>query len=229
MEAEEVVAIWNGRAAGSPGPQTDAVLLTGERAREEAFKRHAPGRRVLHLATHGFFAPSACLLAPLDAMGLSRSGPSPADPLVAGENPLLLSGLALTGANRRDQRSAAGMEDGILTAEEVASLDLRGVEWAVLSGCDTGAGPVLSGEGVLGLRRTFAIAGARTLILSLWSIDDQAGRTWIRGLYEARLSGLSTPAAVRKANLDAIQVRRRAGVTTHPFFWGPFVASGDWR
>ena len=81
----------------------------------------------------------------------------------------------------------------------------------------------------MGLRRAFEIAGAGTLIMSLWSVEDDATRLWMRGLYEARLGGLSTSAAVRKASLDMLEADRRSGRTTHPFFWGAFVAAGDWR
>jgi CHAT domain-containing protein len=141
---------------------------------------------------------------------------------------LLLSGLALAGANRRESAPDDG-EDGILTAEEVASLDLSGVEWAVLSACETGIGQVQAGEGVLGLRRAFEVAGARTLILSLWPVEDAAAREWMRGLYEGRLEGLTTAEAVRQASLKVIQRRRQAGRSAHPAFWGAFVATGDWR
>ena len=104
--------------------------------------------------------------------------------------------MALAGAN---QRQATGLdeEDGILTAEEIAALDLSGVEWAVLSACDTGIGEVKAGEGVLGLRRAFQVAGARTLIMSLWPVEDQVARDWMRQLYRARLVlGLTTIDAV---------------------------------
>ena len=67
----------------------------------------------------------------------------------------------------------------MLTAEEVAALNLNGVEWAVLSGCDTGVGEVRAGEGVFGLRRAFQVAGARTVIMSLWPVEDQATVRWM--------------------------------------------------
>src|SRR5437867_1250613 len=102
------------------------------------------------------------------------------------ENPLLLSGVALSGANNHITATSA-QDDGILTAEEVASLNLQATDWAVLSACDTGVGAVKAGEGVFGLRRAFQIAGARTVIMSLWSIDDQAARQWMRALYQDRL------------------------------------------
>src|SRR6185295_18826281 len=113
------------------------------------------------------------------------------------ESPLMLSGLALAGANRR---AAAGPDDddGILTAEEVTGLNLDGVEWAVRSACDTGLGEVKVGEGVLGLRRAFQVAGVRTVIMSLWSVEDQAALDWMRALYSGRLQKhLTTAEAMR--------------------------------
>jgi CHAT domain-containing protein len=135
----------------------------------------------------------------------------------------------MAGANRR---AAAGPEedDGILTAEEVASLNLEGTEWAVLSACDTGLGEFKAGEGVLGLRRAFQIAGARTVIMSLWSVDDQATRVWMRALYDGRLNKrLNTADAVREASLAVLRARRSSGLSTHPFYWAAFVAAGDWH
>jgi CHAT domain-containing protein len=100
---------------------------------------------VLHLATHGFFLGGKCASA-FDDSELPRKQ----TPVPVGENPLLLSGLALAGANHR-QAAGSDEEDGILTAEEIGALDLRGVEWAVLSACDTGVGEVKAGEGVMGV------------------------------------------------------------------------------
>ena len=229
-EAENVAALWRNLgsdAAADPSAQ----LLTGRAADEPAFKRLGPGRRVLHLATHGFFLGGECASA-LDGSrgvgGLStrkRPMASHASP----ENPLLLSGLVLAGANRR---AAAGPDedDGILTSEEVAAMDLEGVEWAVLSACDTGLGELRAGEGVFGLRRAFQGAGVRTVIMSLWSVEDQATRVWMRALYEARLKQkLDTADAVRHASLTMLRDRRARGQSTHPFYWASFVAAGDWR
>ena len=145
------------------------------------------------------------------------------------DNPLLLSGLGLAGAN---QRAAAGPkdEDGILTAEEVASLNLDGVEWAVLSACETGLGVVRAGEGVFGLRRAFQVAGVHTVIMSLWQVEDESARAWMRALYEGRLKKkLNTAQAVQQASLTVLRDRRAAGQSTHPFYWAGFAAAGDWR
>ena len=116
------------------------------------------------------------------------------------------------------------------TAEEVAALDLNGVEWAVLSGCDTGVGEVRAGEGVFGLRRAFQAAGARTVIMTLWPVDDQSTTELMRQLYQARfVEGLTSDRAMRAASLSVLRARRAAGRSTHPFFWAAFLAAGDWR
>ncbi|HET7225632.1 MAG TPA: CHAT domain-containing protein, partial [Candidatus Eisenbacteria bacterium] len=146
-----------------------------------------------------------------------------------GENPLLFSGLALAGANLR-ARAAPGAGDGILTAQEIATLDLDGVDWAVLSACRTGVGEVVAGEGVLGLRRAFLLAGARSVVTSLWSVGDQGARAWMAALYRHRLLHKATTcAAVRAATLESLRARRARGQSTHPFHWAAFVALGDWR
>lgn len=190
----------------------DAVELTGPAAATARFKSLAPGRRVIHLAVHGFFAGEDC------------------SDEVQNENPLLLSGIALSGANRHAQPKSGGDDGGILTAEEIAGLDLRGVEWAVLSACDTGLGKVSQSEGVFGLRRAFQIAGAHSVVMSLWPVEDVATREWMQTLYEQRLSRrLDTASAVRQASLLTLKKRRAAGQATHPFYWAGFVAAGDWR
>ena len=118
----------------------------------------------------------------------------------------------------------------MLTAEEVAALNLNGVEWAVLSGCDTGVGEVRAGEGVFGLRRAFQVAGARTVIMSLWPVEDQATVRWMTALYEGRfMKKLSTVDAVREAGLAVLRERRATGLSAHPFYWAAFVGAGDWR
>ena len=141
---------------------------------------------------------------------------------------LLLSGLALAGANLR-ATTKPNEEDGILTAQEVASLDLSSVEWVVLSACDTGLGRMQAGEGVLGLRRAFQIAGAATVIMSLWEVEDRAARQWMNALYAARLKGhAGTADAVRQAGLTVLRERRAQARSTHPYYWAAFVAAGDW-
>jgi CHAT domain-containing protein/Tfp pilus assembly protein PilF len=233
-ETREIVHLWERHETGVAAPAAvpsaksdggGVLELRGAAASETTVKQSAAGRRVLHLATHGFFLGGAC------ASALRTTGaPANAQPRRAlGENPLLLSGLALAGAN---QRAAAGEgeDDGILTAEEIASLDLSGVEWAVLAACESGVGDVLAGEGVFGLRRAFQVAGAGTLIMSLWGVEDTSTRRWMKALYESRLrDGRSTAEAVRAADLKVLSWRRANKLSTHPFYWAGFVAAGDWR
>jgi len=222
-ETDFVASRWMAQGEGF-----EAVRLTGVEASEAAFKALAPGFRVLHLATHGFFLDGGAGGGGDSGRGVGGLVSSSADADgTAPENPLRLSGLALAGANRRD---AAAVEDGILTAEEIATLDLDGVEWAVLSACESGVGEASTREGVFGLRRSFRIAGARTVIMSLWAVEDQAARVWTTALYRARLrDGLSTAEAVRRASLEVLAARRARGESTHPASWAAFVASGDWR
>jgi CHAT domain-containing protein len=146
------------------------------------------------------------------------------------ENPLALAGLALAHANSRRAGDALDSDDGILTAEEVAGMNLQGTQWVVLSACDTGLGEIKSGEGVFGLRRAFQIAGARTVIMSLWSVQDDATAQWMRLLYEARLrEKVDSSEAVRSATIRLLESRRAQKLSTHPFYWGAFVAAGAWQ
>jgi len=109
-------------------------------------------------------------------------------------------------------------------------MDLAGVEWAVLSACETGLGELKAGEGVFGLRRAFQVAGARTVIMSLWPVDDSLTRQWMTTLYSERfLRHRGTAEAVREADLSVLRRLRSANRSTHPFYWAAFVAAGDWR
>ena len=228
-EVNEVVGLWRKQARHPPEQaRTDEVTsLRGASASEAAFKNLASGARMIHLATHGFFLGEGCPSAMDQPSARSSSGVTPS--AIAGESPLLLAGFALAGANHRN---AAGPdeEDGILTAEEIASLNLTNLDWAVLSACDTGVGEVRVGEGVFGLRRAFQVAGARTLIMSLWPVEDETTRQWMKALYSNRFArGMSTIDAVHEANVEVLRLRREAGLSTHPAYWAGFIASGDWQ
>ncbi len=229
-EAEAIAALWlKGERPGK------GELLEGREASESAFKLRAPGREYLHLATHAFSLACELPAGPVDSgrrgRPLPSPSPSPAAPLprYETERPQLLAGLALAGVN---QRGATGDEDddGVLTSEEIACLDLTGTRWAVLSACDTGMGVAHSAEGVLGLRRAFLSAGVHTVISSLWPIDDALAHDWMVALYHARLErGLDTAQAMRAVALEMLQRRRQSGKSTEPASWAGFVATGDWR
>ena len=221
----DIARLWRPVAA----QKDDALVLSGRLATESAVKRATAGRRVVHLATHGFFLGSRCDAGPARTRAVGALATPAAGRAAVADNPLLLSGLAFAGANRR-RGIQPGEDDGILTAEEVAGLNLQGTEWAVLSACDSGVGEIKDGEGVFGLRRAFQIAGARTIIMSLWSVEDRSTRLWMRALYEGRFQQhLDTADAMRAASLRVLQSRRAMAQSTHPFYWAAFVAAGDWK
>lgn len=177
----------------------EARLLAGRDATESALKRvEAP--RILHIATHGFFLP---------AEPGGRTG-----------NPLLRSGLALAGANRR----SGGDDDGIFTALEASGLNLWGTRLVTLSACDTGIGEVRSGEGVYGLRRAFLLAGAESLVMSLWEVSDYVTRQTMTAFYTGLQRGLGRGEALRQAQLSMLKRKGRE----HPFYWASFIESGEW-
>ncbi len=229
QEIAEIAQVW------PVGDVSDVKALSGLAATETAVKRAAVGRRVVHLATHGFFLGGTCAASPAGTRGVgglaprSSTRPSPAPAATTTRNPLQLAGLALVGANQV-HASATEKDDGILTAEEIAGLNLQGTEWAVLSACDTGLGEIKTGEGVFGLRRAFQIAGVHTVIMSLWAVEDQSARVWMRALYDSRFNKrLKTADAVREASLRALHERQSRRLSTHPFYWAGFVAVGDWH
>jgi CHAT domain-containing protein len=116
----------------------------------------------------------------------------------------LLSGIVLAGANRK---AKLGEEDSILTALEVAELDLRKLDLVVLSACETGLGEVAGGEGVLGLQRAFGLAGARTLVASLWSENDAGTSLLMEEFYKHLLGEKKTTKleALRQAQLFVLR------------------------
>lgn len=180
---------------------------------------HSPP--ILHLATHGFAIPSS-------QAGARRHPGSPQIeqeqfPPNYLENPLLRSGLALAGANTwlRGRALPETTGNGILTAEDASGLDLLDTELVVLSACETGLGDIQIGEGVLGLRRAFMLAGAKTLVMSLWKVPDQQTQELIVDFYQRLLTGTSRVEALREAQL-AMKQRY-----IDPVYWGGFILQGD--
>jgi CHAT domain-containing protein len=176
-------------------------LLTGVDATRDQFLAASAHNRMLHIATHAFILNRSC----------------------GNGNPLLHSGLVFAGANSDRQNS-------ILTAEQIASLDLNGVDWAVLSACNTGNGVLADGEGVLGLERAFRVAGARSVVMSLWPVDDAVTRQFMNQLYRQRFEQhASTADAAWSASRSLLQSLRTSHQSTHPWYWAGFVAAGEWR
>jgi CHAT domain-containing protein len=203
----------------------NATILTRAEATEQAVKQvRAP--EILHLATHGFFLADVQRPEPtgrgLAIVAADGPGLAPTPPGGTVENPLLRSGLALAGFNAR----TSGNEDGVLTALEVAGLDLLGTRLVVLSACETGLGEVANGEGVYGLRRAFALAGAETQLLSLWQVDDFGTQRLMAQYYEHLTAGMGRSEALRQVQLEMIAAGDRY---SHPYYWAAFVLTGDWR
>jgi CHAT domain-containing protein len=147
-------------------------------------------------------------------------------------HPGLLSGIVLTGANRSP---LLGQSDGILTALEVEEMDLGGVEMAALSACETGLGVAANGDGLLGLQRAFQIAGAKTVVASLWNVGDESTHRlmvhFYQNLWERRMGKVQ---ALREAQLQLMREGSTGGAATQPTrlppkYWAAFVLSGDWR
>jgi CHAT domain-containing protein len=120
-------------------------------------------------------------------------------------------------------RSDTG-DDGILTAMEAAGLNLWGTKLVTLSACDTGVGEVKNGEGVYGLRRAFVLAGAETLVMSLWPVSDRITRELMTRYYEGLKQGQGRGEALRQMQLDMLKQKERQ----HPFYWASFIQSGEW-
>jgi len=182
-------------------PAERSQLVTGDDATRSRFIEDATHSRVLHVATHAFLLDKNC-----------GSG-----------NPLLHSGLVFAGGSH-------GGAQSILTAQQIASLDLSGVDWAVLSACNTGNGELRDGEGVLGLQRAFRVAGVRSVIMALWPVDDDVTRQFMHELYAERLGAHATTAdAVWNASRKLLLARRAAGKSTHPWYWAGIVGAGRWE
>lgn len=201
--------------------------FTGAAAMEEVLKAMPPPR-ILHLATHGFFLDHQ-----KDAEDSEEGGAGAGwarGKLKKLDNPLLRSGIVLAGANTiGDKDNGGSPEDGWVTAEEIALLDLHGTELVVLSACQTGLGDVKGGEGVYGLRRAFLVAGARSLLSSLFEVPDTETRELMKHFYKGLKNGQPKSIALNSAQRTLIASRRQGHGAAHPFFWASFVLTGDAR
>jgi CHAT domain-containing protein/Tfp pilus assembly protein PilF len=214
-EVERVVANWR------ESTDESANFYLGPDASEDRFKAEAPGSRVIHLATHGYFLGNECK-PDITASELSS------DIGYVGENPLMLSGLFFAGANLHGQGAdSAGAEDGILTAYEVSAMDLEGTDLVVLSACETALGKVQEGEGVYGLRRAFQMAGAMTVVSALWPVSDQMTAEMMTELYTSSDRPLCE--RIRDSQLAQIEKLRSQKLVDHAYNWAAFIAVGDWR
>ncbi len=189
-------------------------LITGTKATESTIKKlKIP--RFLHLATHGFFLSDH----KVDRDKLLKSKFS------ITSNPLLRSGLALAGFNNRQNKQNNHTEDGVLTALEVAGLNLHGTQLVVLSACETGLGEVKNRDGVYGLRRALVIAGSQSQLLSLWQVSDDGTKDLMVKYYENLKAGKGRHEALREVQLEFIKHPKYK----YPYYWASFIPSGNWR
>lgn len=194
-------------------------LLTGDAGTEESFKKLSKNSpEILHIATHGFYIPAKEI-----ANNVIKARYSNTD------NSLRRSALILSGGNNGwmfPELIPKGVEDGVLTAEEVADMDLSKTALVVMSACQTGLGDI-SNEGVFGLQRAFKLAGAKTLIMSLAPVHDDATRMLMTEFYAQLFNGLSIRDAFKKAQ-EAVKFASFSENGTSisgsdPKFWAPFV------
>jgi CHAT domain-containing protein len=198
-----------------------------EQADEQALRKTKnPG--ILHLATHGFYLNSFAP-APLDSRGMSVISLEKAKLNTNGVDPMRASGIALAGAQSTlkswSERKAPSPEaDGVLTAEEVAALDLDGTWLVTLSACETGVGEARSGEGVLGLRRSFMMAGAENLLMTLWPVSDQTTSEIMADFYREALKTRNAPGSLAKVQREwLVKLRKEKGLLEAVRDAGPFV------
>ena len=179
------------------------TILVGPAATKAALKA-IRNPRILHVATHGVFLDR-------DTLGVEGRGY---------EHSLIRSGLVLAGAN--NATSAVREDDGMLTALEISDMDLSGTQLVVLSACDTGAGSLTRGQGVLGLRRAFVLAGARGTLMTLWPVDDAVTVELMVSFY-GKIRHLSPVEALHRAQTELIERLRTSGGFPDPRLWAPFI------
>jgi len=207
-----------------------ATAYFGDQATEQQIRAlKKPG--ILHLATHGFylnaFTPSDDNTRGMKLVGLDQN--KPVQNNGKGVDPMRASGIALTGAQATLKAWSEGKapdpeSDGILTAEEVAGLDLNGTWLVTLSACETGVGEIKSGEGVFGLRRAFMMAGAQNLLMTLWPVSDTTTADIMKDFYHRALVSGDAPRALADTQRDwLVKLRKENGLLAAVRDAGPFI------
>ena len=201
-----------------------------EATKEALLKIHSP--YILHLATHGFFAKEDSTPT-RDEPGSALNERQSVTKSKFFKNPMHRTGLALAGAQttveawKRDEVPPVE-NDGILTAEDVSTLDLQGTWLVTLSACDTGSGEARAGEGVMGLRRGFIQAGAQNLLMTLWPISDEVTVQIMSDFYDAAHATGKAPEALAKVQREwLVKLRKEKGLASAVNLAGPFIMSSQ--
>jgi len=207
---------------------TPTDFTAKEATKEALLKIHSP--YILHLATHGFFAKEDPTATQTDALLNDRQSVIKSRFF---KNPMHRSGLALAGAQttieawKRDEVPPVE-NDGILTAEDVSTLDLKGTWLVTLSACDTGSGEARAGEGVMGLRRGFVQAGVQNLLMTLWPISDEVTVQIMSDFYEAAHQSGNAPEALAEVQRNwLVKLRTEKGLAETVNLAGPFIMSSQ--
>ena len=209
IEAEHIAGIMRQANIG-------CGLYEGDLGSEESFKALSGGNTdIIHLATHGYFIEGEKADMNDFMNSLSPLARQKTDSVI---DPLLRSGLILSGGNRAwlGKEVPAGVEDGVLTALEISTMDLSGTDMVVMSACETGLGDITS-DGVFGMQRAFKMAGVQTLVMSLWKVDDNATSLMMQTFYEQLLTGKTKREAF---NLAQAAVREKY---PEPYYWAGFI------
>lgn len=203
----------------------DVSYFSKIEATEETFKKVVPSSNIVHIASHGFFYPNPeevqkeiYTIENNEEIEFRGGGSNYGIwNFVNNKNPLMRSGIALAGSNDMWQREAFDEgEDGVLTAQEVTTLNMRNTDLVVLSACETGLGDIRGNEGVYGLQRAFKIAGVKYLVMSLWQVPDKETAEFMNLFYDKLLIQKD----IRKAFSETqIEMREKYD----PYYWAAFV------
>ncbi len=184
-----------------------------QKAATEAILKTIKGPAIVHIATHGYFQQDV----DASSVGVTEDN--------AKNNPLLRSGILLAGASQvikgEVMPNLESNDNGVLTAYEAMNLNLEGTDLIILSACETGLGDVRAGEGVYGLQRSFLVAGAKALVMSLWKVDDAATQALMTNFYTNLAKGVSKAKAFKQAQVQLMTKYK------DPYYWGAFVMMGQ--
>ena len=212
VEAESIADIL-----GKEGKGTTIRLVTGAEGTETSFKAlNGQQLRIAHISTHGFYDKSHAKASDNPAMFILEQQDTE-------DKALARSGLLFAGASNtlQGKKAANGTDDGILTAQEISAIDLRGLNLVALSACQTAQGEI-RGDGVFGLQRGFKKAGANTILMSLWKVDDEATCLLMTEFYRNWIvKGKTKHDALEQAK-QTVRSHKEKG-WNHPQYWAAFI------